>query len=138
MAKAKSDSVSSPSSTASSTATNSPSNLVLMSPRPTTSVTRTSNGQPDIGLTTPTQDGQVADRPWQKYAPSPCDASPSAGILKRTSASPNQASTVVTDEGVPPVKRRRVQFMDPPVSEQVTELSLRYLLSILFSRFFFM
>lgn len=53
--------------------------------------------------TTPTQ-----PKPWQKFAPSPSNASPSASILKRN-----------TSEETPPRKRRRVQFTDPPVSDQV-------------------
>ena len=72
----------------------SPSQL-LMSPRV----------ESDSLLTTPTQ-----PKPWQKHVPSPCDASPSASILKRSASDMEQQ---------PPIKRRRVQFTDPPVSDQV-------------------
>ena len=52
---------------------------------------------------TPTQ-----KKPWERFAPSPSNASPSASILKKASDDPSQ----------PPPKRRRVQFTDPPVSDQ--------------------
>ena len=58
-------------------------------------------------------------KPWQKFVPSPSSASPTASILKRTE------SPVLSDNGdsdgtnSSAVKRRRVKFTDPPVSEQV-------------------
>ena len=58
-------------------------------------------------------------KPWQKFVPSPSSASPTASILKRTE------SPIPSDNGdsdgtnSSAVKRRRVKFTDPPVSEQV-------------------
>lgn len=66
-------------------------------------------------MTTPTQSG---NQPWQKFAPSPSDASPSVSILKRLEKT-GGASSPSSECEAPPVKRRRVQFKDPPVSEQV-------------------
>ena len=58
-------------------------------------------------------------KPWQKFAPSPSSASPTASILKRTE-SPVSLEHVDGSEGVnSDIKRRRVKFTDPPVSEQV-------------------
>ena len=72
----------------------------LMSPRP------------DILLATPTSSGRQA---WQKFAPSPSNASPSCSILKKSVS----MDSSFADDQSPPVKRRRVQFSDPPVSEKV-------------------
>ncbi len=100
MAKAKSGSsggteLQQPSSTSSSD-TEVASKLPLMSPK-VASV-----------LTTP----KHRQRPWEKFQPSPSDASPPNGILKKA-LSENDRMTP------PPAKRCKVQFMDPPVSDKV-------------------
>ena len=95
MSKEKSDNSPSTSAACNSIANGSPSQM-LMSPRVELNT--------DVN-TTPTQ-----PKPWQKYAPSPSDASPSGSILKRITT---------TEDAQPPKKRRRVQFTDPPVSDQV-------------------
>ncbi len=92
MSKKKTNDLPSTSTACSSIAAGSP-NQMLMSPRVELNT--------DVN-TTPTQ-----PKPWQKFAPSPSNASPSASILKRTTSE------------TPPRKRRRVQFTDPPVSDQV-------------------
>jgi hypothetical protein len=56
-------------------------------------------------------------KPWQKYAPSPMDASPSGGILKRPEKSNVDADP--EPEQAANNKVRRVHFPDPPVSDQV-------------------
>ena len=94
----------SPSSTASGSSQDSP-NQRLMSPRPDKPL-----------ILTPTQTKREA---WQKFVPSPCDASPSASILKRQASTDDVNNTKDNDQEAPPLKRRRVQFMDPPVSDQV-------------------
>jgi hypothetical protein len=65
-------------------------------------------------------------KPWQKYAPSPMDASPSAGILKRTISEKSELDPGedLQAEQPPPCKMRRVQFKDPPVSDQVIYISI--------------
>ena len=64
---------------------------------------------------TPTQPKREA---WQKFVPSPCDASPSSSILKRSNTSDETSINEVV-VAAPPLKKRRVQFTDPPVSDQV-------------------
>ena len=72
----------------------------------------------------PPPDG-IEAKPWQKFQPSPSDASPTASILKRAMESPAAAEMGCTDvaEGIDTLgsatKRHRVKFTDPPVSEQV-------------------
>ena len=115
MSKAKAESPTSSACAAGSSAS-SP-NPMLMSPRPELP----KKSIDSLGVSTPTQSG---NQPWQKFVPSPCDASPSAGILKRsasidTSQSDDPANDEAKKTEAPPVKRRRVQFTDPPVSDQV-------------------
>ena len=66
-------------------------------------------------IMTPTQPKREA---WQKFVPSPCDASPSSSILKRSNTSDETSINEVV-VAAPPLKKRRVQFTDPPVSDQV-------------------
>ena len=59
-------------------------------------------------------------KPWQKFVPSPSGASPTASILKRTESPLPSENGDISDSGNGSViKRRRVKFSDPPVSEQV-------------------
>ncbi len=72
-------------------------------------------------LSTPTSRQQRP--PWEKFQPSPSDASPSASILKKAfsegdGASP-RGSNGATGGGGPPSKRRKVQFKEPCVSDKV-------------------
>ena len=87
-------------STASTCSSSSPSSQ-LMSPRP--------DGSLD---TTPKQSEKK--KPWQKFEPSPRSASP--GILKRSLST---TSLEEADNVQPCQKKRKVQFTDPPVSEEV-------------------
>ena len=59
-------------------------------------------------------------KPWQKFVPSPSGASPTASILKRTE-SPLQLDNADNSDisSSSTIKRRKVKFTDPPVSEQV-------------------
>ena len=88
--------------------TSSYSQLSLMSPRP---ALKSLNND----IMTPTQPKREA---WQKFVPSPCDASPSSSILKRSNTSDETSINEVV-VAAPPLKKRRVQFTDPPVSDQV-------------------
>ena len=59
-------------------------------------------------------------KPWQKFVPSPSGASPTASILKRTeSPLPSDNGDNSDSSNGTTIKRRRVKFTDPPVSEQV-------------------
>ena len=59
-------------------------------------------------------------KPWQKFVPSPSGASPTASILKRTeSPIPSEYGDISDSGNGSAIKRRRVKFSDPPVSEQV-------------------
>ena len=82
--------------------------MSLMSPRP---ALKSLNND----IMTPTQPKREA---WQKFVPSPCDASPSSSILKRSNTSDETSINEVV-VAAPPLKKRRVQFTDPPVSDQV-------------------
>lgn len=115
MSKAKGDLP----STASSCSSNGSPNPMLMSPMPVLATKSNPETRRDVEalLTTPTQSG---NQPWQKFVPSPCDASPSAGILKRSTSEVGLIELVAgKNDEAHPLKRRRVQFTDPPVSEQV-------------------
>merc|ERR1719507_1931134 len=88
--------------------TSSYSQLSLMSPRPDL---KSLNND----IMTPTQPKKEA---WQKFVPSPCDASPSSSILKRANTS--EETTSNGDQSInevavaaPPLKKRRVQFTPP-------------------------
>ena len=59
-------------------------------------------------------------KPWQKFVPSPSGASPTASILKRTESPLQLDNTDYNDiSSSSTIKRRKVKFTDPPVSEQV-------------------
>ena len=76
------------------------SNLPIMSPK----------AVPDV-LATPTSRQRP---PWEKFQPSPSDASPSASILKKAFSEGDKEGS-----GGPPSKRRKVQFKEPCVSDKV-------------------
>ena len=74
-----------------------------------------------LATTTEAQPANDQIKPWQKFAPSPSSASPTASILKRTeSPAPVEMGDISEGTTVSSIiKRRRVKFSDPPVSEQV-------------------
>ncbi len=63
-------------------------------------------------LSTPTNRGRS---PWEKFQPSPSDASPSASILKKALSEGSESNS----SGPPSAKRRKVQFKEPCVSDKV-------------------
>lgn len=126
MSKAKKGESSS--SSGSSTTTSMP---PLMSPKVTLDSGKGLSGE-DL-LVTPTHRRK---EPWEKYVPSPSDASPSASILKKRKKrlledQEQQDQDIqegeTMDDGPPSLKRRRVQFTNPPVSERVEIPRLTYL-----------
>ena len=74
-----------------------------------------------LATTTEAQPENDQTKPWQRFAPSPSSASPTASILKRTESPASVEMGDIPERTIvsSTIKRRRVKFSEPPVSEQV-------------------